>query len=118
MVTRALLLRESLDRYAAKLRVSKDLDDIEVYEKDYLLDDEWATLALIFTQLEPLFRLTKALEGNTKLQEGEGKPSYGALWEVLPAFEGLLCHFEALQRNTANSDYNKNGRIQQSITLA
>ena len=40
MVTRAFLLRESLDRYAAKLRVLKDLNDIEVYEKDYLLDDE------------------------------------------------------------------------------
>jgi len=40
MVTRALLLCESLDRYAAKLRVSKDLNDIEVYEKDYLSDDE------------------------------------------------------------------------------
>ena len=65
-----------------------------------------------------LFRITKALEGNTKLNEGEGKPSHGALWEVLPAFEGLLRHFEVLQQQAASGDFNANGRIQQSITLA
>ena len=79
-------------------------------------DDEWTVLELISKQLEPLFRITKALEGNTKLSEGAGKPSHGALWEVLPAFEGLLAHFERLQRAAENGDFNE--RIQQSITLA
>ena len=116
MVTRAILLRDALDRYATKLRVSKDAFDMETYEEDYLNDDEWSTLELISKQLEPLFHITKALEGNTKLTEGTGKPSHGALWEVLPAFEGLLAHFEALERKAANGDFNE--RIQQSITLA
>lgn len=118
MVTRALLLREALDRYATKLRVSEDADDLEVYEKDYLSDAEWSTLELISKQLEPLFRITKALEGNTKLNEGAGKPSHGALWEVLPVFEGLLAHFESLQRNAVEGGFGGNTRIQQSITLA
>ena len=116
MVTRAILLRESLDRYAYKLRVSKDAFDVETYEEDYLNDDEWSTLELISKQLEPLFLLTKSLEGNTKLIEGAGKPSHGALWEVLPVFEGLLQHFESLERKAALGQFNT--RIQQSITLA
>ena len=40
IVTRVLLLYESLDQYTTKLRVLKDLNDIEVYKKDYLLDNE------------------------------------------------------------------------------
>ena len=79
MITRALLLRESLDVYAAKLRLSEHAIDVETYDKDYLSDTEWKALELIVNQLEPLFRATKSLEGNTKLNEGTGKPSHGAL---------------------------------------
>ena len=116
MVTRALLLRPALDQYAAKLRVSKDDLDVETYQEDYLDDKEWETLELISAQLQPLFSITKSLEGNAKLIEGAGKPSHGALWEVLPAFEVLLSHFESLEQRARNGDFND--RIQQSITLA
>ncbi len=38
MIRRALELREPLDTYAAKLKVSIDAIDQEVYNNDYLLD--------------------------------------------------------------------------------
>jgi len=48
--------------------------------------------------LEPLFRLTKDLEGNYNLKDGARKASYRALWEVLPVFEFILTHFKKLER--------------------
>jgi hypothetical protein len=95
MIKRAILLRESLDVYAVKLRVSTEPLDQETYEQDYLNENEWATLQLICDQLEPLFKATKSLEGNTTLKEGVGKPSHGALWELLPVFEYITSLREA-----------------------
>jgi hypothetical protein len=40
MIVRALQLREALDTYAAKLRVSKDDLDQETFENDYLDETE------------------------------------------------------------------------------
>ena len=40
MIRRASELKEALDLYALKLRVSKDPYDIKTYEDDYLLEDE------------------------------------------------------------------------------
>jgi hypothetical protein len=40
MITRALLLRESLDVYTAKLRLSEHAIDVETYDEDYLSDTE------------------------------------------------------------------------------
>ena len=57
--------------------------DVETYDEDYLSNTEWKALELIADQLEPLFRATKSLKGNTKLNEGIGKPSHSALWELL-----------------------------------
>jgi hypothetical protein len=96
MIVRALLLREALDTYAIKLRVSKDEEDRETFEQDYLDENEWHTLELIKEHLEVLFRTTKSLEGNTKLKEGARKLSNGALWELLPVFDHILKHFEEL----------------------
>jgi hypothetical protein len=118
MIKRALLLRESLDVYAAKLRLSEHAIDVETYDEDYLSDTEWKALELIANQLEPLFRATKSLEGNTKLNEGAGKPSHGALWELLPVFEYLLANFEKLERQAKEGQFNDHPGIQQSITLA
>lgn len=122
MITPAILLRESLDRYAYKLRVSKDAFDMETYEEDYLNNNEWSTLELISKQLEPLFLLTKSLEGNIKLIKSASKPSHGALWEVLLVFKGLLQHFESLERKAALSRVLNNpspwlGAKQKSTTL-
>jgi len=40
MILRALLLREALDIYAFKLKVSKDDLDKETFNNNYLNDDE------------------------------------------------------------------------------
>ena len=62
--------------------------------------------------------MTKSLEGNTTLKEGGGKPSHGALWEILPVLEKLLQHFESLEQQAKRGDFNDNPRIQSLITLA
>jgi len=67
MIQRGIELRQALDQYSYRLKLSKDLYDVEVAQQDYLTADEWAELEVIKTQLEPLFRLTKDLEGNAKL---------------------------------------------------
>jgi hypothetical protein len=40
MIIRALDLRDALNTYVIKLRVSKDTLDLETYEQDYLTDDK------------------------------------------------------------------------------
>ena len=67
MILRALKLRDTLDIYATKLSVSKDVLDVETFQNDYLSQDEWETLVVIKDHLEPLFLLTKSLEGNVDL---------------------------------------------------
>jgi hypothetical protein len=64
MISRALDLREALDTYAFVLQISEDKLDLKTFHEDYINDNEWKTLALIAEQLEPLFRLTKDIEGN------------------------------------------------------
>lgn len=118
MIERALLLRESLDAYAAKLRVSEEALDLETYNEDYISPLEWKVLGVIRDQLQPLFWATKSLEGNTDLSEGNAKPSHGALWEVLPVFEHVLQHFEDLENDAKDGKFNNHPGIQQSITLA
>ena len=118
MIRRALELREALDQYANKLRVSKEEYDAETYAEDYLTPDEQKTLELMRDQLEPLFRITKSLEGNADLQDGARKASHGALWELLPIFEFLLSHFEGLEKEAKAGKFNHHPGIQNSITLA
>jgi hypothetical protein len=117
MIIRALDLRDALDTYAIKLRVSKDALDLKTYEQDYLTDDEWSTLKLMGDHLEPLFRLTKAMEGNPDKHDPTSS-SHGALWELLPLFENLLTHFEELERQAKAGRFNNHKGIQESITLA
>jgi hypothetical protein len=118
MIRRALELREALDLYANKLRVSVDSLDAETYEHDYLTPQEWDALGLIKNQLEPLFYITKDLEGNANLQDGARKASHGALWEILPTFEFILSHFESLENQAKAGDFYNHSGIQSSITLA
>jgi hypothetical protein len=79
MILRALQLCEALDTYAAKLRASKDTLDQEIYNHDYLINNEWATWEIIKDYLKPLLLCTKDLEGNAKLKEGAYKASHGIL---------------------------------------
>jgi hypothetical protein len=73
---------------------------------------------LVKEQLEPLFRLTKDLEGNADLKESACKASYGALWELLPAFEYILAHFESLEEDAKAMKFCGHLGIQSLITLA
>ena len=118
MISRGLELREALDTYAAKLHVSTEPLDQEIFANDYLNDAEWASLAIIGKQLEPLFFLTKGLEGNVDLTEEAGQPSHGALWETLLVLEHIMAHFEGLETQSKAEDFNNHVGIQQSITLA
>ena len=63
------------------------------------------TQIIIKDQLALLFYLTKELEGNVDLSEGGGKASYRVLWEVLPILEEVLDHFEGLEKQAKNSDF-------------
>lgn len=118
MVRRGLELRAALTQYAAMLHVSTEADDQEIFDNDYLTSEEWSTLEIIRDQLQPLFLLTKGLEGNAKLTEGALEPSHGALWESLIVLEHIMVHFETLERQSKQHHFDDHEGIQQSITLA
>jgi len=118
MIRRALELRPALDVYTAMLHVSTDSFNKETFEQDYLNDREWDALAIIRDQLMPLFLLTKDLEGNADLCESGGKASHRALWETLIGIEHILDHFEGLETQAKNGDFNNHPGIQNSITEA
>jgi hypothetical protein len=118
MIRRALELREALDAYAFKLRLSSDPYDKETFTDDLIKDEDWDVLKTIKDHLEPLFLLTKSLEGNATLKETAGKPSHGALWEILPVFQFLLTHWEEREKEAKAGDFNGHEGIQSSITLA
>jgi hypothetical protein len=79
MICRALELKDALNTYVAQLRVLKEALDKETFDQDYLLEEEWISLEMIKDQLEPLFRLTKDLEGNADLKDSIYKASHGSL---------------------------------------
>jgi hypothetical protein len=118
MIRRALELKEALNQYANDLRDETDELDKETYSEDYITTTDWKALAIMKDQLEPLFRLTKDLEGNHDLKDGVRKASHGALWEVLPVFEFLLSYFEKLERDAKSGLFDGHPGIQSSITLA
>ncbi len=79
IIVRALDLREVLDTYATKLRVSADVLDTETFKYDYLSNDKQKSLGFIKDQLQLLFLLTKELEGNTEDRAGVCKASHRKL---------------------------------------
>lgn len=111
MIRRALELKEALNIYANDLRDSDDSDDQETFQEDYITAAEWKALEIIKDQLEPLFRLTKDLEGNHDLKDGARKASHGALWEVLTVFEFLLSYFEKLEKKAKAGDFDEHPGI-------
>lgn len=96
MIIRALTLREALNTYTFRLRLSTVPLNQEVFKNDYLSDKEQQTLKLISQYLEPLFRLTKDLEGNPDRYDPTSL-SYSALQELLPIFKDILSYFEVLE---------------------
>ena len=118
MIRRALELREALDAYAFKLRLSSDPYNKETFTDDLIKDEDWDVLKIIKDYLEPLFLLMKSLEGNAMLKETAGKPSHGALWEILLVFQFLLIYWEEREKEAKAGDFNGHEGIQSSITLA
>ncbi len=84
----------------------------------YLTDEDWDSLAIIKGQLEPLFRMTKSLEGNADLQDGAYKASHCVLWEIIAGFDSLLGYFERLETRSKNGEFNDHTGIQSSIIEA
>ena len=111
MIRRALKLRDALDTYTIKLRISTKEYDVETFYYGYLSTVEQNTLAVIKEQLEPLFLLIRSLKGNTKLNKAGGKLSYGALQEYLPILEYILGYFEGLKIKVKVGEFKYNPRI-------
>ncbi len=118
IVRRMLELRDSLNIYALQLHTTGDAFDQETYDNDYIKPHEQDTLQIIKNQLEPLFLLTKELEGNADLYDTVGKASHRSLQEVLPVLEEVLDHFKGLEKQAKNSDFNNHLGIQNSIIEA
>lgn len=59
---------------------------------DFITQDDWVILTRYYEILEPIWQFTQRLEGL-----GAGA-SHGIIWQVIPAMERLLAHFEKLKR--------------------
>jgi hypothetical protein len=115
MIRHALELKQALNTYIVQLRVSSNILDNETYEQDYLIESKWKNLEVIKDQLELLFRITKALEGNMDFLDGNCKASHGHLRELLPIFEHILSHFESLEKQVKAGDFDGHLSIARSI---
>jgi hypothetical protein len=73
---------------------------------------------MIKEQLEPLFRVTKGLEGNIDLKDSDCKASYKQLGELLPVFKYILNYFKKLKQRSKAQEFKNYISIQNSITLA
>jgi hypothetical protein len=118
MIRHALELKQALNTYTTQLQVSSNALDNETYKQDYLSDFEWKNLELIKGQLELLFHIIKALEGNADFKDNSCKASHGQLRELLPIFEHILTHFERLERQVKAGDFDDHPGIKRSITEA
>ncbi len=118
MIRRALELKEPLNTYVVQLHVLSNALNKETFDQDYLISEEQEALEIIKEQLEPLFCVTKGLEGNVDLKDGDCKASYRQLGELLPVFEFILGHFKKLQRRAKQGEFRNYKGIQNSITLA
>jgi hypothetical protein len=59
---------------------------------DFITQDDWVILTRYYEILEPIWQFTQRLEGH-----GAGA-SHGIIWQVIPAMERLLGHFERLKK--------------------
>jgi hypothetical protein len=81
MIKRANKLHYRLDQFC--IEYESDLDS-----QDMLTAQDWQELNLMEKHLEPLYALVMRTQGNAK------HGSYGALWEILVAFEIILINLE------------------------
>jgi hypothetical protein len=65
---------------------------------DFLTEDDWKALEDIAQCLEPFYISTLDLQGKAK------QASHGAIWEALPAMEGILGHLEKLKTSIPKSN--------------
>ncbi len=86
--------------------MSDDAFNQETYDNNYIKPHKQEVLQIIKNQLKPLYLLTKCLEGNIDLKDNVYKASYRSLQEVLPILEEVLDHFEGLEKQAKNGDFN------------
>ena len=118
MIRCALELKDTLNIYTMRLKVSKDKFDQETFNKDYLSDKEQRALEIICNQLKLLFCLIKKLEGSIILVDSTYKVLYSILQEILPVFEYMLSYFEQLKVRAKTGEFKNYLGIQSLITLA
>jgi hypothetical protein len=81
-----------------------------------LIEFEWKNLEVIKDQLERLFHIIKALEGNVDFLDGSCKAFHGHLRELLLIFKHILSHFESLEKQVKANDFDNHLGITYLIT--
>lgn len=76
---------------------------------DILDSDDWSVITIYLEMLAPLEQATMRLQGRP------GTPTGGYVWEILPVFEWLLCHFEELK---VRYDSHPNPHFRSNVNLA
>jgi hypothetical protein len=89
------LIDEQIERYNKAVRIS-ERKGTKAPPKPSVIDDklstvDWSILARYHEILKPIKDEARKLEGSIG-------SNHGAIWQVLPAFERLLTHFENLRR--------------------
>jgi len=85
MLQRALKLRVRIDSF---IREYTDIGEYGLSAADILSKEDWQILQTVHDLMYPFWLLTIKLQGNAP------GGSYGSIWEILPAMEVLINHFE------------------------
>jgi len=98
MITRALKLKRTIDRYCNEWQKPKDKDSVDLL-KDFLNDKDWEELRHYQELLRPFQKATLRTEGRAI------NGSYGALWEVLLAFDYLFTKLSSAATEVENHEH-------------
>lgn len=84
MIKRALKLRYRLTEFCNDFKDKVPLD--------WLTEEDWEELAIIYNILSQFYYTTKRLEGIPE------RGHHGSMWEALPCIEMTLNHLEAAKK--------------------
>jgi len=96
-IERGLKLKAKLQYYS--------MDNRKELGADYLEEADWKVLQDVVECLEPFYICTLDLQGKAK------QARHGAIWEALPAIEGILGHLEHLKATVPMS----NKRLREAV---
>jgi|1186.fasta_scaffold30977_2 hypothetical protein len=96
-IVRGLKLKTKLQYYS--------MDNRKELGADYLEEADWKVLEDVVECLEPFYICTLDLQSKAK------QASHGAIWEALPAIEGILGHLEHLKATVPTS----NKRLREAV---